>query len=224
MVEVILNRDVLEANDRIAEENRRRLAELGVASVNLIGSPGSGKTTLLEATLRALRDGGRRPGVIEGDLETSRDAERIAALGVPACQINTHGGCHLSAGQVRDAMASMPLQDVDVLFIENVGNLVCPTEFDLGEAAKAVVLSVAEGDDKPAKYAGPFDAASAVVISKTDLLPHTDFSLDAARRDLDAIKPDIEIFPLSARTGEGMEAWVAWVLQLPRSASPADAP
>jgi len=216
MVEVNLNRNVLEENDRIAADNRRLLAKLGVATVNLIGSPGSGKTTLLEATLRGLRGHGRRPGVIEGDLETSRDAERIEALGVPACQINTRGGCHLNASQVRDAMASMPLQDVDVLFIENVGNLVCPTEFDLGEAAKAVVLSVTEGDDKPAKYAGPFDAASAVVISKTDLLPYTDFSLDAARRDLVAIKPGIEIFPLSAHTGEGMEAWMEWLLQLRR--------
>ena len=219
MVEVILNRRVLEANDRIAEENRRRMGELGVASVNLIGSPGSGKTTLLEATLRQLIERGKRPAVVEGDLETSRDAERIAALGVPACQINTRGGCHLTAAQVRDALQALPLDHVDVLFIENVGNLVCPTDFDLGEAAKAIVLSVTEGHDKPAKYSGCFDAASAVVVSKLDLLPHTDFSLAAVRRDLDDVRQGIKLLPLSAKTGEGMGAWLDWLAGLSPQAS-----
>jgi hydrogenase nickel incorporation protein HypB len=210
-IEVILSRNVLEANDALAAENRRRFREMGLAVLNLIGSPGSGKTTLLEATLRRLVEAGEKPAVIEGDLETTRDAQRVAALGVPVCQINTRGGCHLDAAQVRDAAAALRLDGVRLLFIENVGNLVCPTDFDLGETAKVIVLSVPEGDDKPTKYAGCFDAASAVVISKLDLLPHTDFSLAAARRDLDAIRPGVAIFPLAARTGEGMESWLGWL-------------
>ena len=211
MVKVILNRNVLEANDRIAEANRRRLADLGVFAVNLIGSPGCGKTTLLEDSLRRLLSAGRRPAVIEGDLETSRDAERIDALKVPTVQINTRGGCHLEASLVREAMEALSLEQIDLLFIENVGNLVCPTAFDIGESAKAIVLSVTEGDDKPAKYASAFDVADVVVVSKLDLLPHTDFSLEAACRDLREVQPDVVIFPLSARTGEGVEPWQRWL-------------
>lgn len=211
MVDVPLEKSVFEANDRIAAENRASLRERGIKAVNLIGSPGSGKTTLLEATLRRLKAAGVRPAVVEGDLETSRDAERIQALGIPAVQINTRGGCHLDANQVRGALRELPLGAVDVLFIENVGNLVCPMEYDLGEQAKVIVLSVAEGHDKPIKYAGAFHLCAAVVISKSDLLPHTDFDLDAARGDLRRINPDIVVMPLSARTSEGMDGWLDWL-------------
>lgn len=211
MVDVTLEQNVFDANDRVAAENRRLFESVGVSVVNLIGSPGSGKTTLLEGTLRRVMDSGLAPGVVEGDLETSRDADRIHALDVPAVQINTRGGCHLDARQVSRAVAQLPLDALDILFIENVGNLVCPSGFDLGESAKAIVLSVTEGDDKPAKYAGVFQLASVVVISKMDLLEHTDFSLDAARRDLGRVNPDLTILPLSARTGEGMGLWIEWL-------------
>lgn len=211
MVDIRLEKNVFEENDRVAAANRALFREHGVLAVNLIGSPGSGKTTLLEATLHLLLESGMRPGVIEGDLETSRDAERIRALGVPAVQINTRGGCHLDAAQVSRALQEMPLDALEVLFIENVGNLVCPTAYDLGERAKVIVLSVPEGHDKPAKYAGAFHRAAAVVVSKSDLLPHTDFDMAAAREDLAAINPGILVLPLSARTGEGMDAWVGWL-------------
>jgi len=214
MVEVPLDQNVLDENDRIARDNRALLARLALPAVNLIGSPGSGKTTLLEATLRRLAADGLRPAAIEGDLETSRDADRIAALNVPAVQINTRGGCHLDAAQVRNALHRLTLHGIDILFIENVGNLVCPTAYDLGESAKVIVLSVAEGDDKPAKYAGAFDVADAVIVSKTDLLPHVDFSIETAQRDVARIRPAIAVLPLSARTGQGVQAWIDWLLSL----------
>ena len=211
MVDVSLEKRVFEENDRIAAENRALFLERGIKAVNLIGSPGSGKTTLLETTLRRLKGAGVRPAVVEGDLETSRDAERIQALGIPAVQINTRGGCHLDANQVSGALKELPLDAVDVLFIENVGNLVCPMEYDLGEQAKVIVLSVTEGHDKPIKYAGAFHLCAAVVVSKSDLLPHTDFDLGAAREDLRRINPDIAVMPLSAKTSDGMEAWLDWL-------------
>jgi len=152
--------------------------------------------------------------VIEGDLETSRDAERIARLGVPAVQINTQGGCHLDAAMIQTVSDELPLNEMDVLFIENVGNLVCPADYDLGESRKVVILSVAEGDDKPSKYPYIFRAAGAAVVTKMDLLPHTDFSLEAARRDMRIANPDLVTFTLSARTGEGLDAWVEWIEKL----------
>jgi len=211
MVEVRLDRNVLEPNARIAEGNRRLLADHGVFALNMIGSPGCGKTTLLETTLRRLTEAGVRTAVIEGDLETSRDADRIRSLRVPTVQINTRGGCHLDARQVAGALKDLPLDDIHLLFIENVGNLVCPTAYDLGETEKTIVLSVTEGHDKPVKYAGAFDTADFVIVSKLDLLPHTDFSLETARADLERIKPGIRIFPLSARTGDGMGQWLDWL-------------
>ena len=192
--------------------NRRRFADHHLLVLNLIGSPGCGKTTLLEKTLALLLEQKRaRPGVIEGDLETSRDAERIARLGVPAVQINTQGGCHLDAAMIQAVADELPLKEMDVLFIENVGNLVCPADYDLGESRKVVLLSVAEGDDKPSKYPYIFRAAGAAVVTKMDLLPHTDFSLDAALRDMRIANPDLVTFTLSARTGEGLAAWVGWI-------------
>ena len=203
--------NLLDANRRVAEENRREFAARGIFAVNLIGSPGCGKTTLLEKTLRRL--GVVRAAVIEGDLETSRDAERIAKCGVPAVQINTSGGCHLDAAMVKSALPGLPPAGWNLLFIENVGNLVCPAVYDLGEHAKVAVLSVAEGDDKPAKYPVIFRNSRAAVIAKLDLLPHCDFSLDAALRDIRIANPGLPCFPLSARTGEGMDAWLEWLTQ-----------
>ena len=214
-MEVKVFQNVLDANDRIAAMNRKRFAEHRLLTLNLIGSPGCGKTTLLEKTLLLLRERKAvRPGVIEGDLETSRDAERVARLGVPVVQINTQGGCHLDAVMIQMVLDELPLREIDVLFIENVGNLVCPADYDLGESRKVVLLSVAEGDDKPSKYPYIFRAAGAAVITKMDLLPHTDFSLETARRDMRNANPDIATFPLSARNGEGLEAWVEWIERL----------
>ena len=211
-MQVKVFQNVLDANDRIAAMNRRRFAERRLLVLNLIGSPGCGKTTLLEKTLALLLDRkAARPGVIEGDLETSRDAERIARLGVPAVQINTQGGCHLDAAMIQAVVDDLPLNDMDVLFIENVGNLVCPADYDLGESRKVVILSVAEGDDKPSKYPYIFRAAGAAVVTKMDLLPHTDFSLEAALRDMRIANPALETFTLSARTGEGLDSWLTWL-------------
>jgi hydrogenase nickel incorporation protein HypB len=212
-MDVKVYQDILSANDRLAALNRARFKENGILALNLIGSPGCGKTTLLEATLKRLVAAGLRCGVIEGDLETSRDAERIAACGVPAVQINTRGGCHLDAASVQGALAGLSLSDLDVLFIENVGNLVCPAGFDLGEAAKVVLLSVTEGEDKPSKYPTIFRNSGAAVVTKTDLLPHTDFNLDAAVRDMKAVNEGLKIFTLSVRAGIGLEEWIDWLLK-----------
>lgn len=204
--------DILAANDRIAAENRALLRAHGIFSLNIIGSPGCGKTALLEATICWLRKvSDLRVGVIEGDLATRRDAERIAALDVPVTQINTGGGCHLDAPMVQRALGELPLDAIDLIFIENVGNLVCPAEFDLGEDGKIAVLSVAEGHDKPEKYPIIFRNAMAVVISKADLLPHVDFDLARAQQELRHIHAEAPQFLLSARTKEGMEEWANWV-------------
>ena len=204
--------DILEASERLAEMNRQVFAEKGILAANLIGSPGCGKTTLLQKTLEILKARGNlRPGVIAGDLETSHDAERIAACGVPVVQINTQGGCHLDAATVQAVLPDLPLHDLDVIFIENVGNLVCPATVALGETFKVALVSVTEGDEKPAKYPVVFRNAEAAVITKTDLLEHTDFSMDRATRDMHAINPSLTIFQLSAHTGEGMEEWVEWL-------------
>ena len=212
-----LEADVLGANQRIADANRQHFDGHGVRAFNLVSSPGSGKTTLLCATLVALQQ--RAPGlalaVIEGDQQTSRDADRIRATGTPAIQVNTGKGCHLDAGMVADAFARLPLHDAadgGLLFIENVGNLVCPALWDLGERAKVAILSVTEGEDKPLKYPDLFAAAQLIVLNKIDLLPHLDFDVaqcvDCARR----VNPEVELLLLSARTGVGMDAWLDWLL------------
>ncbi len=207
---VRIERDILSKNDSYAAENRRLFTENGVFAVNLVSSPGSGKTTLLVRTITDL--GGDLPVlVIEGDQRTSRDADRIRATGAPAIQVNTGKGCHLDAHMVGHAAGSLPLDGGGLLMIENVGNLVCPAAFDLGEAHKVAILSVTEGEDKPIKYPDMFAAADLMLVSKIDLLPHLDFDLgqclDFARR----VNPDIEILPLSATTGEGLEAWYDWL-------------
>lgn len=209
-----VGKTILSENERCAQENSRVLAEKELACFNLISSPGSGKTSLLVRTIQSL-SGQCRIGVIEGDLQTDLDAQRIRATGAPAIQINTQGACHLSAAQVHGALLALPLDDLDLVLIENVGNLVCPGAFELGEHGKIVVLSVAEGDDKPAKYPGIFAKSKAMLINKVDLLPTgaVDFDLDRARQDACRLNPQLAVFPVSARTGEGLDAWCQWLRQ-----------
>jgi len=209
-MEIKVLRNVLEANDAIAAENRRLLKARGIYTVNLIASPGAGKTTLLERTLDALK-GEFRMAVVEGDIAGSSDAERIGRHSVPVVQINTGGDCHLNASMVRSALESLPLEEIQLLFIENVGNLVCPAGFDIGEDIKVVVLSVAEGDDKPEKYPLIFERSSAMVLNKIDLMGMVDFDLERARSKARITHPDLPIFELSARTGQGMEPWLEWL-------------
>lgn len=202
--------DILGENDKVAAAVHERLAAQRVFVLNLLGSPGSGKTTLLEKTMAALKDE-MKMAVIEGDLFTSKDAERIARHGVPVIQINTSGGCHLDAPMVEKALADLPTEGLDLLVIENVGNLVCPAEFSLGEDAKAVVLSVTEGNDKPLKYPLIFKESALTILNKIDLVPYTDFDVAAAENDIGTIHPGASVLPLSARTGEGMAAWLDWL-------------
>ncbi len=202
---------ILDENDRIAAHNRGHFDGHGVLALNLMSSPGAGKTSLLEATIRAL-DGKLKVAVIEGDLATENDADRIRACGVPAVQITTGNACHLDAQMVHDALDRLPLADLDVLFIENVGNLVCPASFDLGQHRNVTLLSVPEGDDKPAKYPVMFRAADLSLITKTDLLAYiTEFKLERARAALRQIGFQGETIELSNRGGEGFAAWLAWL-------------
>ena len=209
-VEVQVMKDILGENDKIAAAVHERLVSQRVFVLNLLGSPGSGKTTLLEKTMAALKDE-MKMAVIEGDLFTSKDADRIARHGVPVIQINTSGGCHLDAPMVEKALAALPTAGLDLLVIENVGNLVCPAEFALGEDAKAVVLSVTEGNDKPMKYPLIFKESALTILNKIDLVPYTDFDVAAAQKDIGTIHPGAMVLPLSARTGEGMAAWLDWL-------------
>ncbi|MCL6639536.1 MAG: hydrogenase nickel incorporation protein HypB [Firmicutes bacterium] len=205
--------NILKANEVLARENREIFHQYGVLVINLMSSPGSGKTTILERTIDCLHDQ-IAIGVIEGDLYTARDAERIEKRGIPVVQINTTGGCHLDARMIAGALEKLPLKDLDLLIIENVGNLVCPAEYDLGEAMKVTVLSVTEGNDKPEKYPSMFRKSRAVIANKTDLLPYTDFDLPAFTRDVRAINPEATIFSMSAREGEGIKEWCDWLKQL----------
>lgn len=224
-----LEADVLGANQRIADANRAHFAGHGVIAYNLVSSPGSGKTTLLCATIEALkvRAPGLPVGVIEGDQQTTNDADRIRATGAPAIQINTGKGCHLDAPMIAEAFARLPLHghhhhhghdhahaaDPSLLMIENVGNLVCPAMWDLGERAKIAILSVTEGEDKPIKYPDMFAAARLMVLTKVDLLPHLDFDVAQCIAFAQRVNPDIEVLLVSARTGVGMDAWMDWLLQ-----------
>ena len=209
--------DALDANETIARANRDDFDRASVSVVNLMSAPGAGKTSLLE---RALGDlDGVRAGVLEGDVQGSADADRISALHVPVTQLNTDPGfggeCHLDANMVRSAIPSLPLEDIDLLVIENVGNLVCPAEFRVGEDARVMVASVAEGEDKPLKYPLMFRTCELVLINKVDLLPHLDFDLDRFLYNLDAVHPDVSRMQVSARTGEGVDEWRAWLAELP---------
>ena len=204
-------KDILGQNDAIAAALREKLAEQRVFVLNLLGSPGSGKTTLLEKTIAALNKK-LRLAVIEGDLFTSKDADRIARHDVPVIQINTSGGCHLDAPMIEKALKELNTDALDLLIIENVGNLVCPAEFALGEDVKAVVLSVTEGNDKPLKYPLIFKESALTLLNKIDLVPYTDFNVAAATEDITTIHPGAAVLPVSARTGEGLAAWIDWLL------------
>jgi hydrogenase nickel incorporation protein HypB len=211
-MEVKVLKDILSANNQIAEQNRRLLAEKRIMAVNLMSSPGAGKTTLILKTVEALR-GKARLGVIEGDVSSSIDADKLSQAGVISLQINTGGGCHLDAGMVNSGLANLPLDDIDILFIENVGNLICPGAFDLGEHLKVVILSTPEGDDKPHKYPLLFTTADAMVVNKTDLLPHVSFDLDAFGRVFQGMNRKAPLFAVSGVTNEGINDWAAWVMK-----------
>jgi hydrogenase nickel incorporation protein HypB len=205
-----IEHDILAKNSALADLNRRRLRSRNVFALNLVSSPGSGKTSLLVRTIADMRSR-LRIAVIEGDQQTSRDAERIRATGAPAVQVNTGKGCHLDAHMVGHALDHLPLDQGSVLFIENVGNLVCPAAFDLGEAHKVVVLSVTEGEDKPLKYPGMFAAADVMLLNKCDLLPHLDFDVDACIAAALRVNPAMLIMRVSARTGDGLEDFYRWI-------------
>ncbi len=205
-------RDILEANDRIAQQNRDLFNESGLLVINLMSSPGAGKTSLLEKTISTLKED-FKIGIIEGDIQSSQDAERIAKTGVPVVQINTGGACHLDANMIRDTFTEFTFKELDLLVVENVGNLVCPAEFKVGEDFKAMILSVAEGDDKPAKYPLMFHESSVLLINKIDLLPYVDCSVEKIKEDALKINPDLAIFQISCKTGEGLEDWCDWVLK-----------
>jgi hydrogenase nickel incorporation protein HypB len=214
--EVSVEQAVLSDNARDAEANRQRFAASGVYVLNLMSGAGAGKTTLLERTVDALKQK-LRIGIIAGDLETRRDADRLARHAIPVVQINTGGACHIEARQIERAARSFDLGKTDVLIIENVGNLVCPAEFDLGETDKVMILSTTEGHEKPAKYPLMFREATAMIVNKIDLLAYTDFDIDFAVRDAMALNPKLRVFPMSAKTGEGFEPWTAWLEERARS-------
>lgn len=213
MVKVTIAQNILAANDTIAQEMQQQLLARGIRTLNLMSSPGAGKTTLLERTIQLLQ-GQLQIGVIEGDVETSADAERIEAAGAQTVQINTRGACHLEAHMVRDALAEMDLAAIDILVIENVGNLVCPAAWNLGEDLRVVVVSTTEGDDKPAKYPQMFAISQVMVINKLDLLPYVDYDLEKVKRHALAINPHLRIFEVSCRTGAGMDTWCQWLSTL----------
>lgn len=209
-IEVMAN--LLSSNDIQAEVNRAHFRKNNCLAINVLGSPGAGKTSLLEKTLPLLIVD-MHVGVIEGDIFTSKDADRIAAHEVPVIQINTGGGCHLDSKMVSKVLPEFNWQATDLMIIENVGNLVCPADFDLGEAFKVIVLSIVEGDDKPAKYPVIFRNAKAVVLNKMDLEAFTDVNMEAMKQDILAINPDIQIFEVSCRNGNGLQAWISWLSQ-----------
>jgi hydrogenase nickel incorporation protein HypB len=207
---ITIEEDILAKNNKLASFNRALFKDKGIFVLNLVSSPGSGKTTLLERTLRDLAEK-LRFAVIEGDQQTDNDAQRIAATGVPVRQINTGAGCHLDAHQVMHGTDSFDLDNLDILMIENVGNLVCPASFDLGEHHKVAVLSVTEGEDKPLKYPQMFHNSTVMLLNKTDLLPYLDFDVEKCKEYARRVNPAIIIFEVSARSGEGMEVWYQWL-------------
>ncbi len=209
-IKVPVVRNILQANERLAEANRRRFDDAGIFVFNLMSSPGAGKTSLLERTIEGLADRVRM-AVIEGDLQSSYDAERIQRKGVQAVQINTDGGCHLDGNMIQIALESLDLQALDLLIIENVGNLVCPAEFNLGEDEKVMILSVTEGDDKPSKYPLMFQLSSVLLVNKIDLLPYLDCDVAKIRERARQLNGRQEIFEISCRTGEGLPAWLSWL-------------
>ncbi len=207
-VEVITK--ILDANDKQAESNRKHFDQHGIFAINLMSSPGAGKTTILEKTIELLGDE-LKIGVIEGDLETNRDAERIRAKGAPAYQITTGQACHLDAFMVHEGIHHLPLEELDIVFVENVGNLVCPASYDIGTHLNVVLLSVPEGDDKPAKYPVMFRSADLMLITKIDLLPYFDFDVKKAIEEARALNPKMDVIQISTKTGEGLDKWINYI-------------
>ena len=210
-MEIKVLKDILSANEQIAERNRQLLDSKGVLAVNVMASPGAGKTSLILETIKMLKRK-TRIGVIEGDISSSLDAETIGKEGVPVIQINTGGECHLDANMLSSALSNIPLKDVELLLVENVGNLICPAEFTLGEHRKVLISSIPEGDDKPFKYPLMFHKADAVLINKIDLLPYLKFDTQGFSQAVRGINEKVEIFPISCTTGQGIQEWVSWLL------------
>jgi len=210
--------NILSANDRIADRNREMLDQLGVYAINIMASPGAGKTSFILKMLEAL-NGRLKFGVIEGDLATSIDAEKAMAAGLPAVQINTGGECHLDAVMLADALPALPLKDLDLVMVENVGNLVCPANFQIGTHLNVLIASIPEGDDKPYKYPGMYRGMQVLIINKIDLLPYVPFDMDYFTKGVEVLNPGVAIFPVSCKTGENMEAWVDWLLKKVNSKS-----
>jgi len=209
-MEIKVVKNILEANEVIASQSKILFEEKGIYVLNLMGSPGAGKTTLLETTVDHLKDK-NHIAVIEGDIATSRDADRIAHHSIPAVQINTGGACHLDGNMVREALKEFDLNKIDLLIVENVGNLVCPAEFNIGENDKAMIISVTEGDDKPKKYPLMFQVSTVLLLNKIDLLPYLDFDMKRFRDDTLKVNPKLKIIPISCKTGEGIDAWFEWI-------------
>ena len=209
-MEIKVLKDILGANDQIAAKNRELLDVHKVFAVNIMASPGAGKTSVVLQTIRALK-GKVKIGIIEGDIASSIDAETVAKEGVPVVQINTGGECHLEAFQIQNALNNMPLADIDLLLIENVGNLVCPAEFSIGEDIKVLIASVPEGDDKPYKYPLMFNTVDAIVLNKIDLLPYVKFNVDGFTKTVKNINAKVELFKVSCTTGEGIQPWAKWL-------------
>jgi hydrogenase nickel incorporation protein HypB len=210
-MEIKVVKDILDANEQLAQRNRKLFDSNNLFAVNLMSSPGAGKTSLILQTLKGLKEK-VKIGVIEGDVSSSLDAEAVAREGVPVVQINTGGGCHLDANMLSTALDDMPLKNIKLLFIENVGNLICPAEFTLGEHKRVVIASTPEGDDKPFKYPLMFHTADVVLINKIDLLPYLKFDIDAFSRVVKGMNQKVEIFPISCTTGQGIGEWVSWLL------------
>jgi hydrogenase nickel incorporation protein HypB len=211
-MEIKVIKNILGENDRIAAENQAMFQDKKVFVLNFMGSPGAGKTSVLEKTMERLKDK-IKMAVIEGDLFTSKDAERIDKYGVPVIQINTAGGCHLDANMVQKTVKEMNLDELDLLVVENVGNLVCPAEFPVGEDARAVVLSVTEGDDKPLKYPLMFKESEIALLNKVDLAPYCNFNMESAKKDITSLHPGIEVLEVSCTKGQGIEEWCDWLLK-----------
>jgi len=210
MAKVDVGKKILSENDRVAAENRKLFDAAGALVLNFISSPGSGKTTLLEATLDRMPSD-LKVLVIEGDVSTTRDLDRVKAHGATGVQINTGGGCHLSARMVAEVLPELNIADADIIFIENVGNLICPSTYDLGEDAKVVLLSTTEGDDKPMKYPSIFHESRLAILNKIDLLPHLDYDDTRAEREVSVLNADCDFLRLSARTGDGVDTWIEWI-------------
>jgi hydrogenase nickel incorporation protein HypB len=204
---------ILEANDRIAVENRKLFSEANVYVINLMSAPGAGKTSLIEWTIKQLHKK-LKIGVIEGDIAGTDDAQRIESLGIPVIQINTGSACHLDANMINEAIVDLPLKDINLLIIENVGNLVCPAEFKVGENMKVMILSITEGDDKPLKYPLMFQESSALILNKIDLLPYINTNIEKIKKDSLSLNPSLKIFEVSCKTGEGIVEWTDWLQSL----------